>query len=31
VAANETSHHVYVPLGVKGGGCGGCIAVFAPQ
>jgi len=31
VAANETSHHVYVPLGVKGGGCGGCIGVFAPE
>jgi DNA-binding beta-propeller fold protein YncE len=31
VAVNETSHHVYVPLGVKGGGCGGCIGVFAPE
>jgi hypothetical protein len=31
VAVNEANHHAYVPLGVKGSGCGGCIAVFAPE
>ncbi len=31
VAVNESNGHVYVPLGVKGGGCGGCIAVFAAK
>ena len=31
VAASETNDHVFLPLGAKGGGCNGCIAVFAPQ
>jgi DNA-binding beta-propeller fold protein YncE len=31
VAVNEVNNHVYLPLSAKGGGCNGCIAVFAPQ
>jgi DNA-binding beta-propeller fold protein YncE len=31
VAVSEDTGQVFVPLGVQGGGCGGCVAVFAPQ
>jgi hypothetical protein len=31
VAVSQLNHHVFVPLGAKGGGCGGCIAVFVPK
>ncbi len=30
VAASEKNNHVFVPLGAKGGGCDGCVAVFEP-
>jgi DNA-binding beta-propeller fold protein YncE len=30
VAVNTKTHHVYVPEGAAGGGCG-CIRVFAPM
>jgi DNA-binding beta-propeller fold protein YncE len=30
VAVSEANNHVFVPLAAKGGGCDGCIAVFAP-
>ena len=31
VAASQSNNHVFVPLGVKGGRCGCCIAVFVPE
>jgi len=31
VAASEANNHVFLPLSAKGGGCNGCVAIFAPQ
>ena len=31
IAVNESNDHVYLPLGAKGGGCGGCIAIYGAR
>ena len=31
VAASQVNDHVFLPLSAKDGGCGGCIAVYAPN
>ena len=31
ISVNGSNNHVYLPLGAKGGGCGGCVAIYSPE